>query len=154
MWKRLLSKQRYYGNEIKEDSNEEYYRSSFHKDYDRLIFSNAFRRLSRKTQVHPLSKHDHVHNRLTHSLEVASVGRSLGLKAGEILKNKYDDCDKKVGSKYFLIHLFLLLIYSLLFSLQGNKSVMRFNCLVMCSKGTDPTWDVPTSLVNYCHSGL
>lgn len=91
MWKKLLSKKRYYGSDIiKEDKNEEYYRSSFHKDYDRLIFSNSFRRLSRKTQVHPLSKNDHVHNRLSHSLEVASVGRSLGLKAGEILKEKVD----------------------------------------------------------------
>ena len=91
MWNKLLSKKRYYGgDEIKEDSNEEYYRSSFHKDYDRLIFSNAFRRLSKKTQVHPLSKNDHVHNRLTHSLEVASVGRTLGLKAGEILKRRDD----------------------------------------------------------------
>lgn len=85
----FLSKKRFYGfDKIKEDSFEEFYRSSFHKDYDRLIFSNAFRRLSKKTQVHPLSNNDHVHNRLTHSLEVASVGRTLGLKAGEILKKK------------------------------------------------------------------
>jgi dGTPase len=86
---KLLSKKRYKNKEMIADSSEEFYRSSFHKDYDRLIFSNSFRRLSKKTQVHPLSKNDHVHNRLTHSLEVASVGRSLGLKAGEFLKNKY-----------------------------------------------------------------
>lgn len=87
MWNELLSKKRYYGNgNIEVDTDEEYYRSSFHKDYDRVIFSNSFRRLSKKTQVHPLSKNDHVHNRLTHSLEVASVGRSLGLRAGEFLK--------------------------------------------------------------------
>ncbi|MDR4503508.1 MAG: deoxyguanosinetriphosphate triphosphohydrolase [Candidatus Scalindua sp.] len=92
MWKQLLSKKRYYTTtKIEEDDNEDEYRSSFHKDYDRLIFSNSFRRLSRKTQVHPLSKNDHVHNRLTHSLEVASVGRSLGLKAGEMLKNNHDN---------------------------------------------------------------
>lgn len=92
MWIKLLSKKRYRAsNEIEEDNTEEYYRSSFHRDYDRLIFSNSFRRLSSKTQVHPLSKNDHVHNRLTHSLEVASVGRSLGLKAGEFLKAKNDD---------------------------------------------------------------
>jgi len=90
MWQMLLSKKRYYSeNEIKEDENQEYYRSSFHKDYDRIIFSNSFRRLSKKTQVHPLSKNDHVHNRLTHSLEVASVGRSLGLRVGEFLSKKY-----------------------------------------------------------------
>lgn len=97
MYTELLSKKRYYGEgEIAVDRHEEFYRSSFHKDYDRLIFSNSFRRLSKKTQVHPLSKNDHVHNRLTHSLEVASVGRSLGLRAGEIFKksdesiNPYD----------------------------------------------------------------
>ena len=89
MWTKLLSKKRDWGNgEYEVDENEEYYRSSFHRDYDRVIFSNSFRRLSNKTQVHPLSKNDHVHNRLTHSLEVASVGRSLGLRAGEFLKNK------------------------------------------------------------------
>ena len=91
MWSKLLSKKRYYSNtEIEEDKYQEYYRSSFHKDYDRLIFSNSFRRLAKKTQVHPLSNNDHVHNRLTHSLEVASVGRSLGLKAGEFLQ-KFDE---------------------------------------------------------------
>lgn len=89
MWTKLLSKKRYRApNQCEVDNTEEYYRSSFHRDYDRLIFSNSFRRLSNKTQVHPLSKNDHVHNRLTHSLEVASVGRSLGLKAGEFLKTK------------------------------------------------------------------
>lgn len=92
MWNTLFSKKRYYGQgRTDEDRHEEPYRSSFHRDYDRLIFSYAFRRLSRKTQVHPLAKNDHVHNRLTHSLEVASVGRTLGLKAGEILQRKVDE---------------------------------------------------------------
>lgn len=57
-------------------------RSHFHKDHDRVVFSSAFRRLGRKTQVHPLSLNDHIHTRLTHSIEVASVGRSLGLMVG------------------------------------------------------------------------
>ncbi len=52
-------------------------------DYDRIIFSHPFRRLQDKTQVHPLPEHDFVHTRLTHSLEVSSVGRSLGKKVGE-----------------------------------------------------------------------
>jgi len=91
MWNKLLSKQRDFGNSnYGSNENEEYYRSSFHRDYDRVIFSNSFRRLSKKTQVHPLSKNDHIHNRLTHSLEVASVGRSLGLRAGKFLKDKVD----------------------------------------------------------------
>lgn len=89
-WNDLLCKKRFYSfSEIKADEKEDLYRSSFHKDYDRIIFSNSFRRLSKKTQVHPLSKNDHVHNRLTHSLEVASVGRSLGLRAGEFLNKRF-----------------------------------------------------------------
>lgn len=63
-------------------------RSPFHKDYDRIIFSSAFRRLDRKTQVHPLSENDHIHSRLTHSLEVACVGRSLGTRVGEALQSQ------------------------------------------------------------------
>src|SRR5215211_1340087 len=58
-------------------------RSGFQRDFDRLIFSSAFRRLQNKTQVFPLPDLAFVHNRLTHSLEVASVGRSLGKMAGE-----------------------------------------------------------------------
>lgn len=66
-------------------------RSAFEVDYDRLIFSKAFRRLARKTQVHPLATNDHTHNRLTHSLEVASVGRSLGKAAFIIAQNKENE---------------------------------------------------------------
>jgi dGTPase len=62
-------------------------RSAFERDYDRIIFSYPFRRLQDKTQVFPLPEQDFVHTRLTHSLEVSSVGRSLGKTAGdEILK--------------------------------------------------------------------
>lgn len=62
-------------------------RSPFQQDIDRIVFSSAFRRLAHKTQVHPLSSNDHVHTRLTHSIEVASVGRSLGTIVGaEIVK--------------------------------------------------------------------
>ncbi len=70
-------------------------RSGFQRDYDRLIFSSAFRRLQNKTQVFPLPGTAFVHNRLTHSLEVASVGRSLGKMIGERIstafKNTNDD---------------------------------------------------------------
>ncbi|MDF7798301.1 deoxyguanosinetriphosphate triphosphohydrolase [Pontiellaceae bacterium B1224] len=58
-------------------------RSGFHRDYDRIAFSHPFRRLNDKTQVHPLSQNDHVHSRLTHSLEVSIVGRSLGMAVGD-----------------------------------------------------------------------
>ena len=77
-WKQLLSTRRY-GKEV--DSKEvdlEIIRTQFQRDYDRLIFSSAFRRLQNKTQVFPLPGSVFVHNRLTHSLEVASIGRSLG----------------------------------------------------------------------------
>ena len=58
-------------------------RTDYERDWDRLIFSSAFRRLQNKTQVFPLPEEVFVHNRLTHSLEVASVGRSLGQMVGE-----------------------------------------------------------------------
>jgi dGTPase len=57
-------------------------RTEYERDWDRLIFSSAFRRLQNKTQVFPLPEESFVHNRLTHSLEVASVGRSLGSMVG------------------------------------------------------------------------
>src|ERR1700729_1039847 len=64
-------------------------RNSFLRDYDRIIFSSAFRRLQNKTQVFPLPGPVFVHNRLTHSLEVASVGRSLGKAVGDALAERY-----------------------------------------------------------------
>lgn len=73
-WESLLSAARY-SHPGSPDPN----RSEFHKDYDRVVFSTAFRRLGRKTQVHPFSINDHVHSRLTHSIEVSSVGRSLAI---------------------------------------------------------------------------
>ncbi|MGE8541385.1 MAG: deoxyguanosinetriphosphate triphosphohydrolase [Acinetobacter sp.] len=63
-------------------------RSPFHKDYDRIIFSQSFRQLNRKTQVHPLTQHDGIHTRLTHSLEVSCIGRSLGMLAAEKIKEE------------------------------------------------------------------
>src|ERR1700735_2933026 len=66
-------------------------RTSFLRGYDRIIFSSAFRRLQNKTQVFPLPGAVFVHNRLTHSLEVASVGRSLGKAVGEMIAQKHKD---------------------------------------------------------------
>ncbi len=63
-------------------------RSPFQQDLDRVVFSMAFRRLAHKTQVHPLSSNDHVHTRLTHSIEVASVGRSLGTLVGSKISSQ------------------------------------------------------------------
>jgi dGTPase len=69
-------------------SSSELARSPFHKDYDRIIFSQSFRQLNRKTQVHPLTQHDGIHTRLTHSLEVSCIGRSLGMLAAEKIKDE------------------------------------------------------------------
>lgn len=66
-------------------------RSAFEQDYDRIIFSHPFRRLQDKTQVHPLPEDDFVHTRLTHSLEVSSVGRSLGKRVGEVILQRHTD---------------------------------------------------------------
>ncbi|WP_367109114.1 deoxyguanosinetriphosphate triphosphohydrolase [uncultured Psychrobacter sp.] len=63
-------------------------RTSFHKDYDRLVFSHSFRQLNQKTQVHPLTNQLGIHTRLTHSLEVSCIGRSLGMMAAEKLHDK------------------------------------------------------------------
>ncbi|HNP94405.1 MAG TPA: deoxyguanosinetriphosphate triphosphohydrolase [Cyclobacteriaceae bacterium] len=86
-WSSLLSSQRI-GSTKATTGN---FRSAFEQDYDRIIFSHPFRRLQDKTQVHPLPEHDFVHTRLTHSLEVSSVGRSLGKKVGEVVLDRHKD---------------------------------------------------------------
>ena len=75
-WQQLISNKRLGQEERHAERHDD--RSEFKRDYDRLIFSAPFRRLQNKTQVFPLPGSIFVHNRLTHSLEVASVGRSLG----------------------------------------------------------------------------
>ncbi|MDO4225783.1 MAG: dNTP triphosphohydrolase, partial [Bergeyella zoohelcum] len=71
------------------DGNTNASRTDFQRDYDRIIFSSAFRRLQNKTQVFPLPGSVFVHNRLTHSLEVSSVGRSLGSLAGSFINENF-----------------------------------------------------------------
>ncbi len=68
-------------------------RSVFEADYDKIVFSNAFRRLQDKTQVFPIPEQDFVHTRLTHSLETSSVGRSLGKEIGSWLISKNKDVE-------------------------------------------------------------
>ena len=79
-WNNCFSDKRFGTPSIDTDDRTEYER-----DWDRIVFSSAFRRLQNKTQVFPLPEEIFVHNRLTHSLEVASVGRSLGKMVGELL---------------------------------------------------------------------
>lgn len=86
-WNTLLSAHRYHpGSPASLFHSHD--RSQFQRDYDRLIFSSPFRRLQNKTQVFPLPGNIFVHNRLTHSLEVASVGRSLGNKIAQFIKQQ------------------------------------------------------------------
>jgi len=89
-WNSLYTAQRT-GDSKRNYTGADLVRNSFQRDYDRIIFSSAFRRLQNKTQVFPLPGAIFVHNRLTHSLEVASVGRSLGKAVGEKIAAQYAD---------------------------------------------------------------
>lgn len=93
-WLQLLSNQRKGSKSQKHLSA----RSAFEQDFDRIIFSHPFRRLQDKTQVHPLPEHDFVHTRLTHSLEVSSVGRSLGKIVGQEIIARH----KELSNNYTL----------------------------------------------------
>ncbi|MBC2838414.1 dGTP triphosphohydrolase [Robiginitalea sp. SC105] len=87
-WERLLSLKRQGDTHKRLRKEQDETRLGFEVDYDRIIFSPYFRSLQDKTQVIPLSKTDFVHTRLTHSLEVSVVGRSLGRLAGsQVLGN-------------------------------------------------------------------
>ena len=94
-WEKLLSAKRW-GSEEKYIEDQAEARSEFQRDYDRLIFSSPFRRLQNKTQVFPLPGSVFVHNRLTHSLEVASVGRSLGRIFYNRIKKDEPEIDKRL----------------------------------------------------------
>ena len=80
-WTQLLNQ----GRLCRPDYADKPGRPAYAQDYDRILFSEPFRRLAQKTQVHPLYNHDHVHHRMIHSMETSSVGRSLGIQAGEAL---------------------------------------------------------------------
>ncbi len=84
-WDRLLDRQRLCDAEYEEKAD----RPSFVQDADRITFSAPFRRLANKTQVHPLYENDHLHHRLIHSVETASVGRSLGIAVGDWLEEEH-----------------------------------------------------------------
>lgn len=88
-WEQLLSLKRQGDTSKRLRIEQDETRLGFDVDYDRIIFSSAFRSLQDKTQVIPLSKTDFVHTRLTHSLEVSVVGRSLGRLVGKQILQKY-----------------------------------------------------------------
>ncbi|MCB8964949.1 MAG: deoxyguanosinetriphosphate triphosphohydrolase [Bacteroidales bacterium] len=92
-WISLLNSTRF-GAENTGQPSQDYSRTDFQRDYDRIIFSSPFRRLQNKTQVFPLPGGIFVHNRLTHSLEVSSVGRSLGNSVLNWLHNHTSHSEK------------------------------------------------------------
>lgn len=92
-WPKLICDKRFGLEEYHDDKRG--VRSDFLRDYDRLVFSSPFRRLQNKTQVFPLPGSIFVHNRLTHSLEVACVGRSLASEVELRLRRRYADEDRK-----------------------------------------------------------
>ena len=90
-WEQLLSLKRFGDTKKRLRNQQDETRIGFEVDFDRVIFSDSFRSLQDKTQVIPLSKTDFVHTRLTHSLEVSVVGRSLGRIVGKQLLEKYPE---------------------------------------------------------------
>lgn len=93
-WEQLINASRF-GEDIAEVRQPRDGRSIFEQDYDRIIFSYPFRCLQDKTQVFPLPKTDFVHTRLTHSLEVSSVGRSLGKQVGQVIIDRHVELSRK-----------------------------------------------------------
>ena len=96
-WENLLSLKRHGDTKKRLRIEQNPTRSGFEVDFDRIIFSSAFRNLQDKTQVVPFSKTDFVHTRLTHSLEVSVVGRSLGRIVGQQLLKKYPELVTSYG---------------------------------------------------------
>ena len=88
-WEQLLSLKRFGDTEKRPRISQDETRLGFDVDFDRIIFSSEFRSLQDKTQVIPLSETDFVHTRLTHSLEVSVVGRTLGRRVGKVLLERH-----------------------------------------------------------------
>ncbi len=99
-WEQLLSLRRQGDSHKRLRKEQDETRLGFEVDYDRVIFSSAFRSLQDKTQVIPLSKTDFVHTRLTHSLEVSVVGRSLGRIAGKKILEKHPHLNEVHGYQF------------------------------------------------------
>ena len=90
-WIQLLSLKRFGDTQIRPRAAQDETRLGFDVDFDRIIFSSAFRSLQDKTQVIPLSETDFIHTRLTHSLEVSVVGRTLGRRVGKVLLERHPE---------------------------------------------------------------
>ncbi|MFN5347150.1 MAG: dGTP triphosphohydrolase [Bacteroidota bacterium] len=109
-------------------------RTEYQRDFDRLIFSGPFRRLQNKTQVFPLPGSTLVHNRLTHSLEVASIGRSLGKITGRMLVQQFNSELTEEAKEFYSYHLSEVIAAACLahdignpaFGHSGEKAISHF----------------------------
>ena len=97
-------------------------RTEYQRDYDRIIFSSSFRRLQNKTQVFPLPGSVFVHNRLTHSLEVSSVGRSLGRLAGDFIVKKFGNGLTEESKEFYSHNLYNVIAAACLCHDIGNPA--------------------------------
>lgn len=101
-WKKLLTQTRLSDEEKDPETFDDYYISPFERDYERIVSSAAFRRLQDKTQVFPLSKSDFVRTRLTHSIEVSTIAKQLGIMCFQNTSSYQHlpiDCDEQDGEK-------------------------------------------------------
>ncbi|TVQ88251.1 MAG: deoxyguanosinetriphosphate triphosphohydrolase [Bacteroidetes bacterium] len=127
-WKSLLSTERF-GQHTQSERSDEDIRSEFQRDYDRIVFSSPFRRLQNKTQVFPLPGSVFVHNRLTHSLEVASVGRSLGNMVYKKIQDRLKSDEKKLVREIDTVVAAACLAHDLgnpPFGHSGEKAISHF----------------------------
>ncbi|MGE0089015.1 MAG: deoxyguanosinetriphosphate triphosphohydrolase [Bacteroidales bacterium] len=151
-WDKLISAKRL-GQEKIEITKPDEIRSQFQRDYDRIIFSSPFRRLQNKTQVFPLPGSIFVHNRLTHSLEVASVGRSIANLVAMELKKRPEIKNKEIFDEFGSIVSAACLAHDLgnpPFGHAGEEAISRFflsgNGQMIKSKVSENEW---LDLVNF-----
>lgn len=132
-------------------------RTDFQRDYDRIIFSSAFRRLQNKTQVFPLPGSVFVHNRLTHSLEVSSVGRSLGREIGASIASKFKNDLSEESIEFYQHNLYNVIASACLchdignpaFGHSGEDAIASFfiqNESLLKNKFTQEQW---TDLIHF-----
>ncbi|MCE2617310.1 MAG: deoxyguanosinetriphosphate triphosphohydrolase [Phocaeicola sp.] len=145
-WKQLISNKRLGMEALHEIRKDD--RSEFQRDYDRLIFSAPFRRLQNKTQVFPLPGSIFVHNRLTHSLEVSCVGRSLGNEVALAILKKRPELDNTLFTEIGSIVSAACLAHDLgnpPYGHSGEKAISTFfsegKGLALKKKLSEKEWD-------------
>ena len=117
-------------------------RSPYEVDYERVVFASPFRRLARKTQVHPFSEVDHVHNRLTHSIEVSSVGYTLAREVGAFLAARGDLPPERTGHVCWTVQAAGLAhdIGNPPYGHSGEAAIQAWAEKLSAELGDDPVW--------------